>query len=125
VAAAGPSAAELASWMEDGGGVVRASASGYLQFIRHDVLVQFAAEADAVISLSYRPGHFLVQGHPVALVWPPGAAAPGERGARPRAHHRAGPDAGRGRLVRVDQLVEGSEAVSLTGRGLAARTSAG
>jgi uncharacterized membrane protein len=42
--------------MEDGGGVVRASASGYLQFIRHDVLVQFAAEADAVISLSYRPG---------------------------------------------------------------------
>jgi uncharacterized membrane protein len=39
------------------------------------VLVQFAAEADAVIALSYRPGHFLVQGHPVALVWPPEAAA--------------------------------------------------
>jgi uncharacterized membrane protein len=72
---AGPSAAELARWMEAGGGVVRAPASGYLQFIRHDVLVQFAAEADAVISLSYRPGHFLVQGHPVALVWPPEAAA--------------------------------------------------
>ena len=72
---AGPSAAELASWMEAGGGVVRAAASGYLQFIRHDVLVQFAAEADAVIALSYRPGHFLVQGHPVALVWPPEAAA--------------------------------------------------
>jgi uncharacterized membrane protein len=72
---AGPSAAELTSWMEAGGGVVRASASGYLQFIRHDVLVQFAAEADAVIALSYRPGHFLVQGHPVALVWPPEAAA--------------------------------------------------
>ena len=72
---AGPSAAELASWMEAGGGVVRASASGYLQFIRHDVLVQFAAQADAVIALSYRPGHFLVQGHPVALVWPPEAAA--------------------------------------------------
>jgi uncharacterized membrane protein len=72
---AGPSAAELASWMEAGGGVVRAPASGYLQFIRHGVLVQFAAEADAVIALSYRPGHFLVQGHPVALVWPPEAAA--------------------------------------------------
>jgi uncharacterized membrane protein len=73
--AAGPSAADLASWMEAGGGVVRAPASGYLQFIRHGVLVQFAAEADAVIALSYRPGHFLVQGHPVALVWPPEAAA--------------------------------------------------
>jgi uncharacterized membrane protein len=72
---AGPSAAELASWMAAGGGVVRAPASGYLQFIRHGVLVQFAAEADAVIALSYRPGHFLVQGHPVALVWPPEAAA--------------------------------------------------
>jgi uncharacterized membrane protein len=72
---AGPSAAELASWMEAGGGVVRAAASGYLQFIRHGVLVQFATGADAVIALTYRPGHFLVQGHPVALVWPPEAAA--------------------------------------------------
>jgi uncharacterized membrane protein len=72
---AGPSSAELASWMAAGGGVVRAPASGYLQFIRHGVLVQFATEADAVIALSYRPGHFLVQGHPVALVWPPEAAA--------------------------------------------------
>jgi len=72
---AGPSAAELGRWMEAGGGVVRASGSGYRQFIRHDVLVQFAAEADAVIALSYRPGHFLVQGHPVAQVWSPEAAA--------------------------------------------------
>jgi uncharacterized membrane protein len=72
---AGPSSAELAGRMEAGGGVVRAPASGYLQFIRHDVLVQFATEADAVIALNYRPGHFLVQGHPFALVWPPEAAA--------------------------------------------------
>ena len=72
---AGPSSAELTSRMEAGGGVVRAPSSGYLQFIRHDVLVQFATEADAVIALNYRPGHFLVQGHPYALVWPPEAAA--------------------------------------------------
>jgi len=72
---AGPSSAELTARMEAGGGVVRAPASGYLQFIRHDVLVQFATEADAVIALTYRPGHFLVEGHPFALVWPPEAAA--------------------------------------------------
>jgi uncharacterized membrane protein len=71
---AGPSAAELVSRLLEGG-VVRAPQSGYLQFIRHGVLVQFAADADAVISLDYRPGHFLVQGHPFALVWPPEAAA--------------------------------------------------
>jgi uncharacterized membrane protein len=70
----GPSSAELTGHMEAGGGVVRAPASGYLQFIRHGVLVQFAAEAGAVIALGYRPGHFLVQGHPFALVWPPEAA---------------------------------------------------
>jgi uncharacterized membrane protein len=70
---AGPSAAELASRLKESG-VVRAPESGYLQFIRHGVLVQFAADANAVISLDYRPGHFLVQGHPFALVWPPEAA---------------------------------------------------
>ncbi|MGO9219021.1 MAG: DUF2254 domain-containing protein [Streptosporangiaceae bacterium] len=70
----GPSAAELILRLEQGGGVLRAPASGYLQFIRHRSLVQFAAEADAVIVLDYRPGHFLVQGHPFASVWPPEAA---------------------------------------------------
>ena len=72
---AGPTGAELARYMQSAGGVVRAPVSGYLQFIRHRVLVQIAAQADAVIALSYRPGHFLVQGHPFATVWPPAAAA--------------------------------------------------
>ena len=71
----GPSSAELLARMKAGGGVVRAPASGYLQFIRHRILVQFAAEANAVIALDYRPGHFLVEGHPFAAVWPPQAAA--------------------------------------------------
>ncbi len=70
----GPTGAELARYMRSAGGVVRAPASGYLQFIRHGVLVQIVAEADAVVALSYRPGHFLVQGHPFATVWPPAAA---------------------------------------------------
>ena len=69
----GPSPAELLSLMEASGGVVLAPASGYLQFIRHRILVRFAAKAGAVISLEYRPGHFIVQGQPFARVWPPEA----------------------------------------------------
>jgi len=61
--------------MEAGGGVVRATASGYVQFIRLGDLVRFAEQADAVISLSHRPGHFIVEGQPIATVWPPEAAA--------------------------------------------------
>ena len=37
-------------------------------------LVRIAAEVDAVIHVRYRPGHFLVQGHPYATVWPASAA---------------------------------------------------
>jgi len=70
----GPSSAELLTRMEAGGGVVRATASGYVQFIRLQSLVRFAEEANAVISLNHRPGHFIVQGHPIATVWPPEAA---------------------------------------------------
>jgi uncharacterized membrane protein len=73
--AAGPAAAELTALMESSGGVVRAPVSGYLQVIRHELLVSFATEERAVIALNYRPGHFLVQGHPYAVVWPPEAAA--------------------------------------------------
>ncbi len=74
VTEAGLSSAELRTRMAEQGGVVRAPASGYLQFIRHRILVQFAADANAVIALDHRPGHFIVQGHPVATVWPPDAA---------------------------------------------------
>jgi uncharacterized membrane protein len=70
----GPSSAELLARMEEGGGVVRAADSGYLQFIRLRSLVRFAEKADAVICLDHRPGHFIVQGHPIGTVWPPEAA---------------------------------------------------
>ena len=89
---AGPSLAELMLRIEAGGGAVRAPASGYLQYIRHRTLVQFAADADAVIALDYRPGHFLVQGHPFAAVWPrkrPGASA--TRSAGPTSPDRTAP----------------------------------
>jgi uncharacterized membrane protein len=72
---AGPSTVELLTRAESEGGVLLAPASGYLQFIMHQDLVRLAAEADAVISLEHRPGHFLVRGHRFAIVWPRDAAA--------------------------------------------------
>ena len=81
----GPTAVELLSRAEAGGGVLLAPASGYVQFIRHQNLVKLAAEADAVINLEHRPGHFLVRGHRFATVWPP-EAAPLVRQALGRAH---------------------------------------
>lgn len=71
----GPPAGEMLARMEAAECDVRAPASGYLQFIQHGTLVRLAAEADAVISLDYRPGHFIVQGQRFAAVWPPEARA--------------------------------------------------
>ncbi|MQS16989.1 DUF2254 domain-containing protein [Streptomyces kaniharaensis] len=74
VAAAGPTAAELNARLDTSGAAVPAPASGYLQFVRHRTLVRMATELDAVIRLDHRPGHFLVQGHQLATVWPAEAA---------------------------------------------------
>jgi uncharacterized membrane protein len=71
----GPATVELLALMETAGGVVRAPASGYLQFIRHRTLVKLAADSGAVISLDHRPGHFIVAGQPFGKVWPAEAAA--------------------------------------------------
>ena len=81
----GSTAGDLVRLAEAGGGVLLAPASGYLQFIQHQNLVKLAAEADAVISLEHRPGHFIVRGHRFATVWPP-EAAPLVRQALGRAH---------------------------------------
>jgi uncharacterized membrane protein len=71
----GLSPTELLGRMRTEGAVITTSASGYLQYLRHDRLVRIARDADAVIHIPYRPGHFLVQGHPLAYVWPAQAAA--------------------------------------------------
>jgi uncharacterized membrane protein len=60
--------------MDGPGGEVAAPRSGYLQYIQHQNLLRIATEKNAVIHLRYRPGHFLVQGHPYATVWPAAAA---------------------------------------------------
>jgi uncharacterized membrane protein len=67
-------AAPLIAGLTEPGGAIAAPRSGYLQYIEHETLLQIAAEVDAVIHLRFRPGHFLVQGHPYATVWPPDAA---------------------------------------------------
>jgi uncharacterized membrane protein len=74
--AAGPgrSVEEIQQLVETRGAVVPASTSGYLQFVSYTNLVEVAMQTDSVIRLNYRPGHFLVAGHPVASVWPQGAA---------------------------------------------------
>jgi len=102
----GPSLEELMATMGEHGGVVPTPSSGYLQFIRHQALVRVAARLDAVIHLPYRPGHFLVQGHPLAVVWP--ASAAGEIARRLERTQATGPyrtltqDVSFG----IDQLVE-------------------
>jgi uncharacterized membrane protein len=96
----------LIAEMDGPGGEVAAPRSGYLQYIRHRTLVQIATEKNAVIHLRYRPGHFLVQGHPYATVWPAGAA---QKVARELARaHVAGPYRTLAQDVAfgLDQLVE-------------------
>jgi uncharacterized membrane protein len=92
--------------MAEGGGEVPAPASGYLQFIRHETLVGLAAEKGAVIRLHHRPGQFVVGGHPMATVWPAGAAASVSKALR-RAHI-SGPNRtlAQDLSFAVDQLVE-------------------
>jgi uncharacterized membrane protein len=73
-AGTGKSVPELLRLIDERGGVVPATASGYLQFVGYAQLVQIAARTDAVIRLDHRPGHFLVAGRRLATVWPRGAA---------------------------------------------------
>lgn len=102
----GLSVAELRDRLGEFGGVIRAPASGYLQFVRHAELVSLASEIDAVIQLDQRPGHFLVQGHPFARVWP--ADATGQVAKSLEEAHIIGPYRMLAQDVSfgIDQLVE-------------------
>ena len=72
---AGRSVDELLALMDRNGAPIPAPRSGYLQFVAYDTLVGIGQAADASIRLLFRPGHFLVEGLPIAIVWPPEAAA--------------------------------------------------
>jgi uncharacterized membrane protein len=70
----GRSVPELLRLIDERGGPVPATSSGYLQFVGYAQLVDIAARMDAVIRLDHRPGHFLIAGRTLATVWPQGAA---------------------------------------------------
>jgi uncharacterized membrane protein len=97
---------ELEHRLDESGTVVPAPHSGYLQFVEYDTLVAIAAEHDAVIRLLHRPGHFVVEGLPLATVWPSEAAAAVTRSLE-RAHftgsHRT---LAQDLTFAIDQLVE-------------------
>jgi uncharacterized membrane protein len=88
------------------GAVVQAARTGYLQAISHSRLVDLASEFDAVIVLLHRPGHFLVDGRPLARVYP-ASAAPGVLRSLDRSHI-AGPHRTltQDPVFAIDQLVE-------------------
>jgi uncharacterized membrane protein len=67
-------AAELLQLLETEGATLAATSSGYLQFVRYTTLVDIAVDADAVVELLYRPGHFVARGLPLARVWPASAS---------------------------------------------------
>ncbi len=103
---AGPSVSELLTRMDEGGGAVLTPSSGYLQFVQHETLIGLAAEKGAVIRLLHRPGHFVVRGHPLATVWPPGASEGVSKALRHA--HITGPSRtlAQDLAFAVDQLVE-------------------
>ena len=49
---------------------VNAAADGYLQFIDMNALMSLAIQEDAIIRLERRPGHYIITGCPLVLIWP-------------------------------------------------------
>jgi uncharacterized membrane protein len=103
---AGPSLTELLTRLDEDSGVVRAPRSGYLQFVRISTLIEISRASNAVIRLLHRPGHFVVEGEPLADVWPASAASGVARalgGAHATGPHRT---LTQDLSFAVDQLVE-------------------
>ncbi|HLL92464.1 MAG TPA: DUF2254 domain-containing protein [Solirubrobacteraceae bacterium] len=103
---AGPSLSEMLVRLDEDSGVVRAPGSGYLQYVSMSTLIDISTRSHAVIRLLRRPGHFVVEGEPLADVWP-AAAAPGVARALGGAH-ATGPHRTltQDLSFAVDQLVE-------------------
>jgi uncharacterized membrane protein len=72
--ASGKSVTELLKLVEDRGAVVPSQVSGYIQYVGYAQLIAIATRTDSFIRLEHRPGHFLAEGRPLALVWPREAA---------------------------------------------------
>jgi uncharacterized membrane protein len=103
---AGPSLSEMLVRLDEDSGVVRAPGSGYLQYVSMSTLIDISTRSHSVIRLLHRPGHFVVEGEPLANVWP-AAATPGVARALGGAH-ATGPHRTltQDLSFAVDQLVE-------------------
>lgn len=66
----GPEASELSELVLSIGAPVFANASGFIQSVGHRQLIAIASSSDTVIRLVRRPGHFVLEGQPVAYVVP-------------------------------------------------------
>ncbi len=103
---AGPSLSEMLVRLDEDSAVVRAPSSGYLQYVGMSTLIDIASRSHAVIRLLRRPGHFVVEGEPLANVWPATAAPEVARalgGAHATGPHRT---LTQDLSFAVDQLVE-------------------
>ncbi|MGD0456049.1 MAG: DUF2254 domain-containing protein, partial [Solirubrobacteraceae bacterium] len=102
----GASLSEMLVRLDEDSGVVRAPRSGYLQYVSISTLIEISSRSHAVIRLLSRPGHFVVEGEPLAEVWP--AAAAKEVARALGGAHATGPHRTLTQDVSfaVDQLVE-------------------
>ena len=103
---AGPSLDEIRQMLDDDSAEVTAETSGYLQFVSYERLIKIAVATNSVIRLLHRPGHFVVEGRPLARIWPaisaPLVAQQLERGHVTGPHRTLTQDP----VFAVDQLVE-------------------
>lgn len=61
---------DMPAAFEDEARPVPATGDGYLQAIDFEALGALAAERDMLLRLAHRPGSFIAQGAPLALIWP-------------------------------------------------------
>jgi uncharacterized membrane protein len=98
--------AELIAVLAERGAEVRSTQSGYLQFVGYPQLIEIAEKLDAVVRLRHRPGHFIAENRPLAVVFPAGAA--GQVDAALARAHVTGPHRTitQDPVFAIDQLVE-------------------
>lgn len=80
VEAAAKEGTEALGTGDEEGGMVACPQTGYIEAIDYEGLIEMASRLDLKIRLDGRPGHYVIEGRPLAYVWP--AAAVDERLAR-------------------------------------------
>jgi uncharacterized membrane protein len=97
---------EVQRRLDADGVAVSAPTSGYLQAVSHKRLIRIAQRSGAVVEIVHRPGHFVVRGRPLAVIWPADAAE--DISAALRRAHVIGPSRTLAQDLQfaIDQLVE-------------------